>query len=260
MKNILVLSILFLTLFSCKFNQNKENNQLPDDIKEVISPIVTTPTTILPAFEIELPAGYSIIGESSGDLNKDKIAEKVVVINTDRNTDLGTKREIHIYKIANNEWELWHRSIGAVLPSEHGGMMGEPFVDVKIENGTVTFEHFGGSRQKWKTIHRFRFQNNDWFLIGTTMENASLCEEVETFDYNLSTGQVVYQRAFETCDHTEERKTTKVDKENFVYKLNSLPKMAGFSFEGLYAIHPLSGKCVPINACYDYDNRKSEGE
>ncbi|MFT5766122.1 MAG: hypothetical protein ACI8X3_003561, partial [Saprospiraceae bacterium] len=128
------------------------------------------------------------------------------------------------------------------------------FESLSIENGAIVLKHFGGSRQKWAYTHRFRFQNAAWELIGLTTESMSPCEENEIFDYNLSSGKVVYKKTYESCDDSGNIKVGKTESEDFVSKLKVLPVMKDFSFDNqLYAVNPKTGKCYPTDACYDYD-------
>jgi hypothetical protein len=172
--------------------------------------------------------GLKQIATATGDLDKDKIPEKVVVFDTKRESEsgMGTEREIHIYKKKNGDWKLWNKSIGAVLPSENGGMMGDPFESLAIERGSIVIKHFGGSRQKWNYTHRFRYQNNGWELIGATVIYGSPCDYWENFDYNLSTGKYIYSKETEDCEgaKTKTKKTTKEGQN----KLARLPKMDSF--------------------------------
>ncbi|MBI1225809.1 MAG: hypothetical protein GC192_11280 [Bacteroidetes bacterium] len=177
---------------------------------------------------IPTPKGFEVIGAAKGDLDKDGTPEKVIVYDTPHQTDFGTERELHIFKQKGSAWELWHKSVGAVLPSQQGGVMGDPFEEVKVENGSLVISHFGGSREKWHYTHRFRLQNNDWQLIGATANSGAPCDYFEDFDYNLSTGKINYSKTTEDCEKSEEHPVTKTEKKDFMVKLKSLPKMDGF--------------------------------
>ncbi|WP_419699572.1 hypothetical protein [Mucilaginibacter sp. NFX135] len=85
--------------------------------------------------DIVIPTGFKKLMETKGDLDKDGIPELVVVFDTPKKVELGTERQLWIYKQNGSTWKLWHKSIGPVLSSEHGGMMGDPFESVTIERG-----------------------------------------------------------------------------------------------------------------------------
>ncbi|MFD2561477.1 hypothetical protein [Aquimarina rubra] len=173
---------------------------------------------------IKTPKSFRILGETEGDLDKDEIPEKVIVYDTEKNTDFGTERQIYIYKKNNDRWELWKKSVGAILPSEHGGMMGDPFEGISIERNCIVISHFGGSRQKWNYTHRFRYQNGAFELIGATVNFGSPCDYFFIFDYNLSNGKIHYEKETEDC----ENESSKIEKEEMIRKFETLPAMNGF--------------------------------
>ncbi len=181
-----------------------------------------------PQDSINPPTGFKVLGSAKGDLDKDGQAEQAVVYDTPREGDMGTERELHIFKLKEGKWELWHKASGVVLGSQQGGVMGDPFKEVKVENGSVVLSHFGGSRSKWHYTHRFRFQNNDWQLIGATVNNGAPCDYFEDFDYNLSTGKIHYKKTTEDCSKSEDNPITKTTEKDFEMKPKSLPSMSSF--------------------------------
>lgn len=174
--------------------------------------------------EIQIPESFIKLDETEGDLDKDGIIEKIIVYDTEKETDLGTERQIFIYKKDNEEWILWKKSIGAILPSRHGGMMGDPFEGISIERNCIVIGHFGGSRQKWNYTHRYRYQNGDFRLIGATVRFGSHCDYFFTFDYNLSTGNIAYEKEMDDCEND----SSQIEKKEIVKKLKTLPAMDGF--------------------------------
>ncbi len=177
-----------------------------------------------------------VLGEATGDLDKDGIDEKVLVYNTSRSTDMGTEREIHILKKEKEKWVNWHISQGAVLPSENGGMMGDPFNQVAIENGCIVLRQSGGSRIKWGYTHRFRWQKENWQLIGATVESGTPCVDWETYDYNLSVGVIDYTNEKEYCDQGKKVRSKIIEKLRIIDKIDVLPEMDGFAAGGNVAL------------------------
>ena len=175
------------------------------------------------------PKDYTSIGQAIGDLDKDGIAEKVIVFDTNQEEEkhTGTVREIHIFKKKGNNWVLWHLSKGAVMPSKTGGQWGDPFSQITIQRGCIVLQHTGGGHYKWSHIHRFRYQNDTWELIGATTEYGSVCVFWEKFDYNLSTGKIHYGKWTNEC--TPNPNNTKIEKRTFLKKLKVLPQMDSFS-------------------------------
>lgn len=232
MKKLAYIAAIFcLALTACQDN----SGQSKDAATEAADSTATTAAAPAEAAagtiaqdSIQPPAGFTQLGTASGDLDKDGQNEKVVVYETNRETDMGKERELQIFKQKDNGWELWHKSVGAVLGSEQGGVMGDPFEEVNVENGCVVLAHFGGSREKWHYTHRFRFQDNDWQLIGATVSSGAPCEYFEDFDYNLSTGKIAYKKTTEDCSKSEDNPIEKVTTKDFTVKPKTLPSMDGF--------------------------------
>jgi len=162
------------------------------------------------------PTGHDSLASASGDLDKDGIAEKVIVYNTHDSTDDGTVRELWIFKKIQNKWQVWTKSRNAILKSREGGMMGDPFAAINIKNGILSISFEGGSSWKWNYTDKYRFQNNRFQLIGYSSYAGKLCEYWQQFDYNLSTGKIVYKKEFENCD--DGQKTAKTEAETFTTK------------------------------------------
>ncbi|CAJ1823222.1 hypothetical protein [Aeromonas hydrophila] len=144
-----------------------------------------------------------VIGEAMGDLDKDGIDEKVIVLDTGLDGEIGTQRTLLIYKKKQDKWVLWHSSQGPILDSAHGGMMGDPFISVDIQRGAIVIDHFGGSRHKWSYIHRYRFNNKSWYLIGATVNYGAPCEGFFEFDFNVTTGKATYKTYQDGCENED---------------------------------------------------------
>ena len=205
---------------------NNENKSKQMKYILTIFSIITFSFIIKAQTPIEnVPTEYTLLAEATGNLDNDTIKERVIIYDTKREVDMGTEREVWIMKRKQKDWEVIEKIVGGVLPSEHGGMMGDAFESLRIERKCIVISHFGGSRDKWGYTHRFRKQNNAWGLIGCTISFGAVCESWTTFDYNLSTGKAIYKVETENCE-TEAIKITanKVLKN----KLAKLPCLSGF--------------------------------
>lgn len=176
-----------------------------------------------------------ILTESYGDLDNDGIPEKVVVLDSGLQglSGMGNGRDLLIYKKNSGEesWYLWHTSRGPILDDNTGGLMGDPFESLSINRGTIVITHFGGSRDKWNYTHRYRYQNNDWYLIGSTVYHGATCDKFMTFDYNLSTGKAIYKQGVdwykEVCSE-EDKNWAKPLNKTLSLPITSLPLMDKF--------------------------------
>ena len=170
-----------------------------------------------------VPAAYKSIKEVEGDLDKDGIAEKVVVYDVTRDDPAdGVERDVVIFKKQGNNWAIWYRSKTAIGDSKSGGMMGDPFGDIEIKNGVLVISQEGGSSWKWSMHDKYRFQNGQMVLIGYTSYGGKPCEYWESIDYNLATGKLVYSKEYERCKDGEGAQFVyKKENETFMHKLKA---------------------------------------
>lgn len=228
-KTLIFFAAAALLLTACGGNQQEASTE---GTSAAATDTVSTTAEAAPATAVDTvasPAGFTKLGEASGDLDKDGQDETVTVFSTDKEDDGGKIRELHVYKKKDGKWDLWKKATGPVMGSESGGVMGDPFQEVKVENGAIVLTQSGGSRYKWTYTHRFRFQDNDWKLIGTTYVTGTPCEYWENFDYNLSTGRINYEIEKEDCSESEENPKVTKSSKTFTHKLKALPSMDGFS-------------------------------
>jgi hypothetical protein len=148
-----------------------------------------------------IPQGWQVVDTAYGDLNKDTVNDLAIVIENKANDiggqivsgSLGQRMLIVLFR-TESKYVVKVCADTAILRSDEGGM-GDPYVDLKIANGCLVLYFSGGSSEKWFLTYRFRFQNNDFFLIGATLTylhfEESKSGEIITnsicYDYNLST-------------------------------------------------------------------------
>jgi hypothetical protein len=143
-----------------------------------------------------IPSNWKRIGSVSlGDLNKDKLPDAAFVIQTtdtlsellyneqtklyDQEDNSGARILIVLFKNRDGKYHLAFQNNDFILRPSEEGICCDPFTDLKIQNGTLVIPFYGGmSRYKWQNTYVFRFQNNDWYLIGATLSSSS----VEWFD------------------------------------------------------------------------------
>jgi hypothetical protein len=188
--------------------------------------------------KVKVESGKATFVEGSGDtstpaavvkndLNGDGDEDRLEVVTTKEDNDgLGFKRQLVVYSGEGADLDAWYTAEDVILSTEHGGMMGDPLESAKIENGTIVIKHHGGSRSKWNYTHRFRWQEEDFQLIGTTIENDTPCAEYTKLDYNLSTNIAEYATTLRECkgDKSLDLETITVDFNASVF----LPAMNGF--------------------------------
>lgn len=167
---------------------------------------------------LPIPDNYSVLDSVSGDLDKDSIAELVVVYNKGSENEIdGVPRELIIYKLENNKWTEWKKSDQSLYRSRDGGMMGDPFGGIEIKNGILLISQNGGSSWKWGFTDKYRFQDGEFYLIGYSSISGKLCEYWKDVDFNLSTGKMIVKKEFEDCE-TEEQEVYKRENETLYEK------------------------------------------
>ncbi|MDW3193732.1 MAG: hypothetical protein R8G66_15280 [Cytophagales bacterium] len=171
--------------------------------------------------EIPVPEGYNILERVDGDLDKDGIEEAVVAYNTaeiDEGSFKNVERDLIIYKQQAGKWVKWKSSLQALYGSRDGGMMGDPYDTMSIEIGILNIQHFGGSSWKWSVTDKYRYQDNELFLIGYTSTSGAPCEYFVNADFNVSTGKIIIEKEWENCDD-ENAENKKVSETSLVQGL-----------------------------------------
>ncbi|KIO78903.1 hypothetical protein TH53_00925 [Pedobacter lusitanus] len=179
-----------------------------------------------------VPAGYVKVLEARGDLDKDGVDELVYAYNTDKKEDdAGFFRTLYICKTVNGETRLWKKNTSVLWKSKDCGFCIDKGVDLSmsIKNNTLlvkqTFNHNSRHYSTYQNI--FRFQNKDWFLIGSTYNDYDTCDFDFKYDINFSTGMVNIAENYGDCD--EGKKIPENRFWSFKYPFKSIPKMDGFT-------------------------------
>lgn len=147
--------------------------------------------------EFFVPKGYQILFQKEGNLNQDKtkdvavIIESISEINDLKEPDYAQKPRILFILMGkiSGGYDLSIQSNESIMLSDDGGVFGDPLQELYIIGKTVCLDYYGGSNHKWSYTYKWRYQNNDWFLIGATHSTMNPIENVlETYDFNLNTG------------------------------------------------------------------------
>ena len=171
----------YLLLFVSVFSFGYSNSQ------QVLSKIPGKGVTVN-AF---IPAGYDTIMTVEGDLNKDNIADRVLVLRSlvedneellKSDDDTLPARIVVILFKTMDGYEVKGLSDKLILCKQCGGVMGDPFANAVIKRNVLTISHYGGSSYRWEYDHKFRYQDNDFYLIGKRSIGYSALENCEKLD------------------------------------------------------------------------------
>lgn len=183
-----------------------------------------------------VPKSYKKIAEVKGDLDKDGKDETVLVFDTDKTAsdyerapgEKDYKRVFYILKNEQGLLKIWKENSTLLYSSGLGFYPGDNILDIQIKNNCLVVEQsfFSNSRHTQVNKHTFRFQNGDFYLIGSYDNFADTCDFDFTNEINFSTGKVVVDREYSSCD--EDTKIPENVHKDFIHRLKTLIKMDDF--------------------------------
>ena len=165
------------------------------------------------------PLLWTIVQEVNGNIIDDSTSEKVVIYEKPHLLDNEPEHCLAIFYQKSGSWELKEQFFNLIQSYQFGGESA-----VEIDRKCIVISNAGAN---WEKTYRYRFQNNDFYLIGVTISNGK-CDEYSTFDYNLNTGKVEYNHNFEDCSEEENLKTPKNIKIKLYKKGLKIPLMRDF--------------------------------
>lgn len=124
------------------------------------------------------PKGWKIIGSCAADFNKDNFLDKAYVIQEEKETSIGAddeciagdpyyRKELIIkFGLSTGGYTINHKST-AIFGTCNWGIQGsDPFDEISTRKNTLKLAFSTGGTLRSHLSYYFRFQENDWFLIG----------------------------------------------------------------------------------------------
>ncbi|AZA80981.1 hypothetical protein C1637_10730 [Chryseobacterium lactis] len=186
--------------------------------------------------DFSAPKGYTKIAEVKGDLDKDGQNEIIIAFDTDTKAsemeDYSGRKDVqrifYILKNENNHLKIWKTNSTFLLSSGIGFYPENNILEFSIKNNClIVVQQFStNSRHTQGYTHTFRFQNDDFYLIGSQDTFEDTCEFNFMNVINFSTGKVVVDREYSSCD--EDSKVPPNYHKEFIHKLPTLVKMNDF--------------------------------
>lgn len=210
--SVLCISLIWITS-SCSEKQKEKQNEIPES--EMGNQSTTAPETVPSDL---LPVNYRIHDEITGDVNKDGIPDKILVMvhNSEPkeagaiNPDNIPARKLLILLAKSGQFQKVMETDSAIMCRDCGGMMGDPYQSIKIERNSFLISHFGGSREKWGYDHRFQLRTGKWQMTGITeTEYDSLTGQEIKIDTNLLTGDSIITKTDKNNKKNLQRKKSK---------------------------------------------------
>ncbi len=207
LKHIYIIAIILITV-SCN-NKGKK-----DDIEKYS--------------DLVIPGNYTKLTEVLGDLDNDKVDEKILVYNTDVEGDLGLERIIYICKEINGQWKLWKTAKGPVLQSKSDGHFSDSFDGIVIENNKIYISHTGGMTLKWYYNHCYKLIDDEFRLTKVVVDKGIPCEYWETYIYDLVSAKINYEKVLDDCENTLINQNKPLAKKEIHLEKQELPLMYDF--------------------------------
>ncbi|MFK8165683.1 MAG: hypothetical protein AB8H12_24760 [Lewinella sp.] len=218
MKHAIIFLFLLTSFFTCSSKSSTESiapatATVPT---KATSPVATTSVAPTP----------DAVGT---DLNGDGEPDFLEIRMTNReDRDLGKERDLVLYSGSGDERKDWYTAKNVLLPTEGGGLMGDPLQDASVVDNTIVIKHAGGSRQKWAYTHRFRWQNEDFQLVGITIQTDDPCDKIVNLEYDLTTSKAQWAKTTMDCSESEDNPSSSEAVYDFVLKSKELFSMNGF--------------------------------
>jgi len=156
-----------------------------------------------------IPKGCDTLATATGDLNKDGKNDLVLAIyDTAENTNMDAARMLVILFKTDEGYTLKVKSDQLLLCKGCGGVFGDPFNGIEISKNVLTVSHYGGSAWRWSYIRKFRYQKDEFCLIGKTdysYWDVKHCDKYDEFagtefeETNFVTGDHVVKKISENC-------------------------------------------------------------
>ncbi len=204
-------------------------------MKNVLSLITIFLFTIFYSQELKnfiIPKGYEKILEVKGDLDKDGKEENVVVFNTNIQTKFeGVERKFYILKKIGGILKIWKENSTIILPKEIGfSPESNPLPEITIKKGIliITQSFSTNSRHTQTYKHTYRYQNGDFYLIGSLQNFDDTCEFNMYDEINFSTGKAIVDQKYYPCFPEDKTAPAEDFHKEFNYKLKKLIKMNNF--------------------------------
>ncbi|MGN7818733.1 hypothetical protein ACTJJB_01315 [Chitinophaga sp. 22536] len=173
---------------------------------------------------LSIPKSYKKVAEATGDLDKDGKDEQVMIYDTEPDKEDNFKRILYICRVTDGGLSLWQQKVLAVLPA-HSMPQYTEVKDLAINRNTIVLkqEEYPGGRNLTQYTHIFRFQQNDWYLIGSRVAMNTNCWGAQIFEINFSTGDIVVSVVPDGGCDEENSTQPKKSRQQYKHTFTTLP-------------------------------------
>ncbi len=119
-------------------------------------------------FKTFIPSGFAILDSARWDLNEDGIADYILVLKSDMESDEDEllRPVVILHGNENGGFTQGARNDSLVLCQACGGAFGDPYAGIFIDKNQFSIAHYGGSAWRWgrSTTFRYNKQLNAYIL------------------------------------------------------------------------------------------------
>lgn len=144
-------------------------------------------------------ASIEVLAMDMGDLTGDGAPEYAAAVETENVIDGQRERLVVVFRLQQGQWVLWQSSPSPILGSEEGGVLGDPFAGLGIQDQMLHISHFGGSNWRWSMDDAYHQQGEDLILSEHRSYWGSFCEEKVDWEINLAEGRAHCAYGREEC-------------------------------------------------------------
>ena len=218
MQRTFYLLFVVVLMMGCKQAKNesgKDTMPTKDTVQASVKPVVVAKTNLETNPLAFIPEGYDLFSRCEGDLNKDGKPDVVLMIKgTDKSKwvddenrgrlDRNRRGLIILFKRKNGYEQILRNDTCFSSENEDGGIYDAPELELYIIKNTLHIYFAHGRYGCWNYI--FRYQNNDFELIGYNHNRRIRLVTYYNLDINFSTRTRVYEENLNADDDGKEER------------------------------------------------------
>lgn len=121
---------------------------------------------------IKISDTCSILDYAAGNLDSDGYDELAVIVEnsgeSDEDTGSASRWLLILSRRGQEKYSIVNYNPGFVLGAEEGGMFGDPYSGISINDNILSVVHYGGSNYRWGYVHEFAYEGGRLELIRLT--------------------------------------------------------------------------------------------
>ncbi|HEX2947920.1 MAG TPA: hypothetical protein VHT96_18430 [Clostridia bacterium] len=153
-------------------------SQIPDDIKDYL---INNAQKLIDEYRPDTPGlsepikiseVCSIIDYAAGSLDSDGYDELAVITENsevpDEETGSASRWILILSRRGQERYEIVNYNPGFILSAEEGGVFGDPYNSISINDNILSVVHYGGSNYRWGYVHEFAYEGDTLRLLRLT--------------------------------------------------------------------------------------------